>query len=71
MWPRVEIRADTVATADDLSVSAFRVRDVKQVVKVRMLPTEEQAAALRETLHACNEAASWLSDQMHAGGGER
>jgi IS605 OrfB family transposase len=41
------------------------VRGVKQAVKVRMLPTNEQAGALRETLHVCNEAASWLSDRMH------
>ena len=39
---------------------------VKQVVKVRMLPTEEQAAALAATLRRCNEAASWLSAGMHA-----
>ena len=31
-----------------------------------MLPTEEQAAALEATLHACNGAASWLSTVMHA-----
>jgi hypothetical protein len=29
-----------------MSVPAVTVRGVKQVVKVRMLPTEEQAAAL-------------------------
>ena len=45
---------------------AVSVRGVKQVVKVRMLPTEEQAAALEATLHACNGAASWLSTVMHA-----
>ena len=39
---------------------------MKQVVKVRIPPTEDQAAALRETLRVCNEAASWLSDRMHA-----
>jgi hypothetical protein len=39
---------------------------MKQVVKVRMLPTQQQAAALRATLAACNEAASWLSAAMHA-----
>ncbi len=38
---------------------------VKQVVQVRLLPTPEQASALADTLRACNEAASWLSDQMH------
>ena len=42
------------------------VRTVKQVVKVRVLPTEDQAAALAATLRTCNEAASWLSGRMHA-----
>ena len=32
-----------------------------------MLPTQEQAAALRATLRTCNEAASWLSGAMYAG----
>jgi IS605 OrfB family transposase len=51
-----------------MSVAGVTVPSVtQQVVKVRMLPTDEQAAALGETLHVCNEAASWLSDQMHAG----
>ena len=44
---------------------AVSVAGVKQVVKVRMLPTEEQAAALRATLGTCNAAASWLSAGMH------
>jgi IS605 OrfB family transposase len=39
---------------------------VKQVVQVRLLPTPKQAAALTDTLRACNRAASWLSKQMHA-----
>ncbi|XVV00537.1 RNA-guided endonuclease InsQ/TnpB family protein [Actinosynnema sp. CA-248983] len=34
---------------------------VKQAVQVRLLPTPE----LRNTLHTCNTAASWLSEQMH------
>ncbi|WP_231995760.1 hypothetical protein [Mycobacterium sp. 852002-51163_SCH5372311] len=38
---------------------------MKQVVKVRMLPTAEQAGGLQATLCACNEAASWLSEAMH------
>jgi hypothetical protein len=42
------------------------VAGVKQVVKVRMLPTEVEAAALGATLGACNAAASWLSARMHA-----
>jgi putative transposase len=49
-----------------LSVLVVSVACVKQVVKVRMLPTQEQAAALQATLNTCNEAASWLSDRMHA-----
>jgi hypothetical protein len=49
-----------------LSVSLVSVAGVKQVVKVRVLPNQEQAAALRDTLHTCNEAASWLSARMHA-----
>jgi putative transposase len=40
---------------------------VKRVVRVRLLQTGEQAAALLDTLRACNAAASWLSGQMHAG----
>lgn len=38
---------------------------VKQVVQVRLLPTPEQASALAATLHACNAAATWLSERMH------
>ncbi|TCO53175.1 RNA-guided endonuclease InsQ/TnpB family protein [Actinocrispum wychmicini] len=40
---------------------------MKQVVKVRLLPTAEQASALHATLRTCNEAASWLSARMHSG----
>jgi putative transposase len=47
-------------------VRPVSVRGVKQVVKVRMLPTEAEAAALQATLSSCNEAASWLSVAMHA-----
>ncbi|WP_370943444.1 RNA-guided endonuclease InsQ/TnpB family protein [Amycolatopsis sp. cg5] len=39
---------------------------MKQVVKVRLLPTQDQELALSQTLRRCNEAASWLSQQMHA-----
>ncbi|MBV8178714.1 MAG: transposase, partial [Mycobacterium sp.] len=39
---------------------------MKQVVKLRVLPSDLEASALDETLRACNEAASWLSRQMHA-----
>jgi putative transposase len=54
-----------------LSVSVVSVLGVKQVVKLRMLPSREQAAALQATLKACNEAASWLSAEMHAEGVHR
>jgi putative transposase len=49
-----------------LSVPAVSVRAVTKVVKVRLLPTEEQAAALDSTLRTCNCAASWLSAAMYA-----
>jgi hypothetical protein len=48
-----------------MSVPAVSVAGVKQVVKVRMLPTSEQAASLRATLGTCNAAASWLSAALH------
>ncbi|MCT9080073.1 RNA-guided endonuclease InsQ/TnpB family protein [Streptomyces fulvoviolaceus] len=35
---------------------------MKLVVQVKLLPTPDQAAALEATLHACNEAASWVSE---------
>ncbi|MFI0983454.1 RNA-guided endonuclease InsQ/TnpB family protein [Streptomyces sp. NPDC021093] len=34
---------------------------MKLVVRVKLLPTPLQAAALEATLHACNEAANWLA----------
>ncbi|WP_370414060.1 RNA-guided endonuclease InsQ/TnpB family protein [Streptomyces fradiae] len=34
---------------------------MKQVVRVKLLPTPEQALALAQTLDACNRAANWLS----------
>ena len=34
---------------------------VKLTVQVKLLPTPVQAAALEETLHACNQAATWVS----------
>lgn len=40
---------------------AGSVARVKLVVQVKLLPTPVQAAALEATLHACNEAASWVS----------
>jgi len=49
-----------------VSVPGNSVQGVKQVVKVRVLPSERDAAALYETLQTCNLAASWLSAQMHA-----
>jgi putative transposase len=47
-------------------VPAVSVRGVKQVVKVRILPTRGEAVAFEATLRACNGAASWLSAGMHA-----
>ncbi|MCX4973386.1 transposase [Streptomyces sp. NBC_00620] len=38
---------------------------MKLVVRVKLLPTPEQALALEATLHACNEAANWLSGQAY------
>ncbi|MFA3843666.1 hypothetical protein [Streptomyces aureus] len=34
---------------------------MKLTVQVKLLPTPVQAAALEETLHACNQAATWVS----------
>ncbi|WP_343239966.1 transposase [Streptomyces sp. SID12488] len=34
---------------------------MKLVVHIELLPTPDQAAALKATLHACNEAARWVS----------
>jgi hypothetical protein len=50
----------------NMSVTGVSVSTVKQVVMVRILPTDAQAAALRQTLRTCNEAASWLAAAMHA-----
>ncbi|MFJ3308464.1 RNA-guided endonuclease InsQ/TnpB family protein [Streptomyces sp. NPDC086549] len=36
---------------------------MKLVVRVKLLPTPVQVLALEATLHACNEAANWLSSQ--------
>jgi len=49
-----------------MSVVVDSLRGVKQVIKVRLLPTEAEAAALDTTLRTCNAAATWLSQQMHA-----
>ncbi|MET7898916.1 RNA-guided endonuclease TnpB family protein, partial [Streptomyces mirabilis] len=35
---------------------------MKLVVQVKLEPTPQQAAALEATLHACNEAATWVSE---------
>ncbi|MET8746580.1 transposase [Streptomyces sp. NPDC004728] len=35
---------------------------MKLVVRVKLLPTPGQAAALEATLHACNEAATWAAE---------
>jgi IS605 OrfB family transposase len=47
-----------------VSVLGNIVQGVKQVVKVRVLPSDRDAAALYGTLRTCNLAASWLSEQM-------
>ncbi|MEV5380373.1 transposase [Streptomyces nondiastaticus] len=39
---------------------------MKIAVQVRLLPSPEERAALEYTLHTCNEAANWLSQQAHA-----
>ena len=44
-----------------LSVSRSTVRSVKIVVQVKLLPTVEEAVALRATLRECNDAANWVS----------
>ena len=49
-----------------MSVAGASVRRVKQVIKLRALPSAGEATALDETLRTCNAAASWLSAQMHA-----
>jgi putative transposase len=49
-----------------VSVLSNSVRGVKQIVKVRVLASKADAAALHGTLQTCNLAASWLSAQMHA-----
>ncbi len=40
---------------------AGSVTVVKLSVQVKLLPTPVQAAALEATLHACNQAATWVS----------
>jgi IS605 OrfB family transposase len=44
---------------------------VKQVLKVRMLPTDVESSALAATVRTCNDAALWLSARMHAEGVHR
>ncbi|MGW7357552.1 RNA-guided endonuclease InsQ/TnpB family protein [Streptomyces sp. NPDC054802] len=44
---------------------------MKLVVQVRLLPTPKQAAALKATLRACNEAATWASGVAFERGGFR
>jgi putative transposase len=48
-----------------MSVTRISVRDVTQVVGVRVLPTPAEAVDLRATLTTCNVAALWLSAVMH------
>jgi len=54
------------ACPTEVSVTRVNVRSVKQVIKLRVLPSEAEAAALNETLRTCNAAAAWLAQQMHA-----
>jgi putative transposase len=61
----VVVECSSPAGMHRLSVLTASVRRVKQVVKVRMLPTDSEAAALGATLSACNSAASWLAAAMH------
>lgn len=49
-----------------LSVANDTLISVKQTVRLRLLPTPDQASALQATLSACNNAATWLSSQMHS-----
>ncbi|MFE9650803.1 RNA-guided endonuclease InsQ/TnpB family protein [Streptomyces sp. NPDC006365] len=39
---------------------------MKLVVRVKLLPTPEQATALEATLRSCNEASNWLSSEAFA-----
>ena len=48
-----------------MSALAVSVARVKQVVKVRVAPSEAQAAALQASLGTCNRAASWFAT-LHA-----
>ncbi|MEU4442282.1 transposase [Actinosynnema sp. NPDC050801] len=38
---------------------------MKQTVQVRVVPTASEASALLSTLRVCNQAATWLSEQVH------
>jgi hypothetical protein len=49
-----------------VSVLAASVSTGRQVIKVRVMPTDSEAAALDATLNACNSAASWLSAAMYS-----
>ena len=46
-------------------MARISVHRVTQVVMVRVLPTDAEAAALQATVTTCNSAASWLSAVMH------
>ena len=48
-----------------MSVLTISMPIMKQVVKVRMLATKVELAALEDTLRTCNTAASWLTERMH------
>lgn len=49
-------------TCGGVSCGCLRSVIVKLVVQVKLEPTPKQAAALEATLHACNEAATWVSE---------
>jgi putative transposase len=51
----------TFNPSDSLELVFGTVAGVKLVVQIKLLPTVEQAAALRSTLHACNDAANEVS----------
>jgi putative transposase len=48
-----------------MSAAVVSVAGVNLMVKVRVLPTADEAAALGATLRTCNASASWLSGRMH------
>jgi putative transposase len=66
-WHTLSFELDAGVRAD-MSHLAVIVRCMRRVIKLRMLPTRAEAAALDETLRVSNAASSWLSQQMHSAG---